>query len=143
MTPPTDEDTVELVVFGAHLRGGPLAHQLTDLGASWAGEIETSPRYRMTLLPVSPPKPAVTRVADGAPGVALKAHRWVMSPAALGRFLTDLPAPMMLGKVEFADGSWRTAFGCDGAAADAGTDISGYGGWAEAVAAGAAGAAGG
>ncbi|PRC62852.1 allophanate hydrolase, partial [Mycobacterium sp. ITM-2017-0098] len=24
---------VELVVFGAHLRGGPLVHQLTDRGA--------------------------------------------------------------------------------------------------------------
>ena len=26
-------DSAELVVFGAPLRGGPLAHQLTDLGA--------------------------------------------------------------------------------------------------------------
>ena len=26
-------DSAGLVVFGAHLRGGPLAHQLTDLGA--------------------------------------------------------------------------------------------------------------
>ena len=25
-------DSVELVVLGAHLRGGPLVHQLTDLG---------------------------------------------------------------------------------------------------------------
>ena len=130
-------DTVELVVFGAHLRGGPLAHQLTDLGATWAGEIDTADRYRMTLLAGELPKPAVTRVPDGEPGVALKAHVWLLSPDALGRFLTALPAPMMLGKVEFADGSWRTAFGCDGAAAAAGVDISSYGGWAEAVAAGA------
>lgn len=131
------DDRVELVVFGAHLKGGPLVHQLTDLGARWAGEIDTAPRYRMTLLPGEPPKPAVTRVPDGRPGVALKAHVWLLSPDALGRFLTALPAPMMLGKVEFADGSWRTAFGCDGAAASAGVDISSYGGWAEAVAAGA------
>jgi hypothetical protein len=59
-----------------------------------------------------------------------------MSAAALGRFLAALPAPMQLGKVEFADGSWRTAFSCDAAAAD-GTDISGYGGWPAAIAAGA------
>jgi allophanate hydrolase len=46
---------------------------------------------------------------------------------------------MQLGKVEFDDGTWRTSFGCDGAAAAAGKDISKYGGWAAAVAAGAIG----
>jgi allophanate hydrolase len=63
-------------------------------------------------------------------------HRWLLSPAALGVFLSALPAPMQLGKVEFADGTWRTAFGCDGAAAG-GTDVSGYGSWPAALAAGA------
>jgi allophanate hydrolase len=130
-------DVTELVVFGAHLRGGPLVHQLTDLGARWAGELVTSARYRMALLPSTPPKPAITRRPDG--GTALKAHRWLLSPAALGRFLATLPAPMQLGKVEFDDGTWRTSFGCDGGAADAGADISHYGGWAAAVAAGAVG----
>ena len=127
---------VELVVFGAHLRGGPLAHQLTDLGSRWVGEITTAPRYRMTALATVPAKPAVTRVPDTAPGAALYGHRWLMSAAALGRFLAALPAPMQLGKVEFDDGTWRTAFGCDGAAAT-GRDISGYGSWPAAVAAGA------
>ena len=119
----------ELVVFGAHLRGGPLAHQLTDLGARRAGEIVTSPRYRMTVLDTVPAKPAVTRTPDGVAGAALTGHRWLLSPAALGRFLVALPAPMQLGKVEFADGSWRTTFGCDGAAA--------YGSWPAALRAGA------
>jgi allophanate hydrolase len=131
-------DATELVVFGAHLRGGPLVHQLTDVGARWAGELTTSARYRMTLLPTTPPKPAITRVPDSG-GTALKAHRWLISPAALGRFLVALPAPMQLGKVEFGDGTWRTSFGCDGGAADAGVDISHFGGWAAAVAAGAVG----
>ena len=129
-------DAGELVVFGAHLRGGPLAHQLTDLGARWAGEVTTSPRYRMTVLPTTPAKPAITRVPDGATGAALSGHRWLLSPAALGRFLAALPAPMQLGKVEFDDGTWRTAFGCDGSAAT-GTDISSYGSWPAAIAAGA------
>ncbi|CAA0134973.1 Allophanate hydrolase [Mycolicibacterium vanbaalenii] len=128
-------DHVELVVFGAHLFGGPLAHQLTDLGARFVGEITTAPRYRMTVLPTTPAKPAVTRVSDDAAGAALAGHRWLLSPASLGRFLAALPAPMQLGKVEFEDGSWRTAFGCDGSAR--GADISRYGGWANALAAGA------
>jgi allophanate hydrolase len=126
---------VELVVFGAHLRGGPLAHQLTDRGARFAGEITTAPRYRMTALPTTPAKPGVVRVPDGVDGSALTGHRWLLSPAALGRFLAELPAPMQLGKVEFADGSWRTGFGCDGAAA--GVDVSSYGSWTNALAAGA------
>lgn len=129
-------DPVELVVFGAHLRGGPLTFQLTDLGARWAGEVTTAPRYRMTVLPTVPAKPAITRVPDGAAGGALYGERWLMSAAALGRFLAALPDPMQLGKVEFDDGTWRTAFSCDAAAAT-GTDISGYGSWPHAVAAGA------
>jgi allophanate hydrolase len=131
-------DSVELVVFGAHLRGGPLAHQLTDLGARWAGEVTTAPRYRMSVLPTVPAKPAITRVADAEHGTALSGHRWLLSPAALGRFLAALPAPMQLGKVEFDDGTWRTAFGCDASAAT-GADISAYGSWPAAIAAGAVG----
>ncbi|HEY6645656.1 MAG TPA: allophanate hydrolase, partial [Mycobacterium sp.] len=80
-------DSVELVVFGAHLKGGPLVHQLTDLGARWTGEVTTAPRYRMSVLPTTPAKPAITRVPDGATGTALLGHRWLLSPAALGRFL--------------------------------------------------------
>ena len=131
--------TEELVVFGAHLRGDALVHQLTDLGARWAGELVTTPKYRMSALDTVPPKPAVVRVSDGEDGAALLGHRWLLSPAALGRFLVGLPAPMQLGKVEFSDGSWRTAFGCDGAAATAGKDVSSYGSWPAALAAGALG----
>ncbi|MDY6997775.1 MAG: hypothetical protein SW019_14330 [Actinomycetota bacterium] len=100
-------EPVELVVFGAHLRGGALTHQLTDLGARWAGELTTAPRYRMSVLATVPAKPAVTRVAAGAPGAALYGQRWVMSAAALGRFLAALPAPMQLGKVDARAGPYR------------------------------------
>ena len=131
-------DDLELVVFGAHLRGGPLSHQLTDLGARWDGEIATAPRYRMSVLPTVPPKPAVTRVPDGTAGASLMGHRWLLSPAALGLFLAALPAPMQLGKVEFDDGTWRTGFSCDATAAT-GPDISRYGSWPAAIAAGAVG----
>ena len=129
-------DHTELAVFGAHLRGGPLAHQLTDLGARWAGELTTAPHYRMTVLPMTPAKPAITRVPADTAGAALSGHRWLLSPAALGRFLAALPAPMQLGKVEFDDGTWRTGFGCDGSAAT-GKDISSYGSWPVAIEAGA------
>lgn len=127
-------ELLELVVFGAHLKDGPLSFQLTDIGARWAGEITTAPRYRMSVLPTTPPKPAVTRLPDG--GASLLGHRWLLTAAALGRFLDALPAPMQLGKIEFDDGTWRTGFCCDASAAT-GPDISRYGSWPAAIAAGA------
>ncbi|MFC9897304.1 allophanate hydrolase [Nocardia sp. NPDC127579] len=129
----------ELIVFGAHLRGQPLEHQLTGLGARWAGQVRTTPRYRLAVLDTAPPKPAVTRAADGESGTAVTGERWLLSPAALGRFLAALPAPMQLGAVELEDGSWRTGFGAAGAAAESARDISEYGGWRAALAAGAVG----
>lgn len=59
----------------------------------------------------------------------------MLSPAALGAFLAELPAPMTLGKVELSDGRWVTGFSCDHAAPAHGRDITGYGGWLEAQAA--------
>lgn len=122
----------ELAVFGAHLRGQPLEHQLTGRGARWAGPITTAPHYRLYALDTVPPKPGLTRVEDdGAPIVG---ERWLLSPAALGEFLAELPAPMLLGKVELDDGRWITGFGCDHTAPTQGRDITEYRGWLAAMA---------
>lgn len=117
----------ELAVFGAHLRGQPLEHQLTRRGARWAGPIATAPRYRLFALDTVPPKPGLVRDEDE--GAAIVGERWVLSPAALGEFLAELPAPMQLGKVELDDGSWITGFGCDHVAPARGRDITEFGGW--------------
>jgi allophanate hydrolase len=113
----------ELVVFGAHLTGMPLNHQLTGLGARYAGAVRTAAAYRMYELDTQPPKPLVVRTAGGA---SLPGERWLLSPAALGRFLHALPEPMTLGKVELADGTWTTAFVAN---EPAGRDITAAGGW--------------
>ena len=133
----TPAETVELAVFGAHLRGQPLEHQLTTLGARWLGPVATSSRYRLSALDTTPPKPGLVRVDEG--GVSIVGERWRLAPAALGKFLAALPTPMMLGAVEFDDGSWGTGFGCDLEAASSGKDISEYGGWKAALEAGAVG----
>lgn len=117
----------ELAVFGAHLRGQPLEHQLTSRGARWAGAIKTAPHYRLYALDTVPPKPGLVRATDG--GATIVGERWVLSPAALGAFLDELPAPMSLGKVELDDGTWVTGFGCDHTAPGRGRDITEYGGW--------------
>jgi allophanate hydrolase len=121
----------DLAVFGAHLRGQPLEHQLTARGARWAGPITTAPNYRLFALDTVPPKPGLVRAEVGA---GIVGERWVVSAAALGEFLTELPAPMALGKVELDDGSWITGFGCDHAAPGQGRDITEYRGWLAALA---------
>lgn len=122
----------ELAVFGAHLRGQPLEHQLTGRGARWAGRITTAPHYRLYALDTVPPKPGLTRVEEG--GAPIVGERWLLSPAALGEFLAELPAPMLLGKVELDDGRWITGFGCDHTAPTQGRDITEYRGWLAAMA---------
>ncbi|MET9486061.1 allophanate hydrolase [Nocardia sp. NPDC006630] len=130
---------MDLIVFGAHLRGQPLEHQLTTLGARWAGEVHTSPNYRLAALTTIPPKPAVTRLPEGTPGATITAERWLLSPAALGQFLANLPTPMQLGSIELSDGTWHPGFSCTGAAAESAKDLSEYPGWKAALAADAVG----
>ncbi|OBG80746.1 allophanate hydrolase [Mycobacterium sp. E802] len=122
----------ELAVFGAHLRGQPLEHQLTGRGARWAGPITTAPHYRLYALDTVPPKPGLIRVGEG--GAPIVGERWLLSPAALGEFLAELPTPMMLGKVELDDGRWITGFGCDHIAPMQGRDVTEYRGWLAAMA---------
>ncbi|MBB1024411.1 allophanate hydrolase-related protein, partial [Dietzia sp. DQ12-76] len=111
--------TVDLVVFGAHRRGGPLEHQLISRGAAWRGPVRSSADYRMYRLATEPPKPGVLRHPDGAP---LLGERWSVSPAALGTFLDQLPRPMQLGRVTLADGTEVVGFGCEPTAVTAEAD---------------------
>lgn len=115
-----------LVVVGAHRLGQPLARELEALGAFWDGPVRTAARYRMVSLDTQPPKPGVYRSEDGA---ELVGERWLLSEAALGRFLAALPEPMLLGSVRLQDGSSAVGFACDAVAAAQGTDITHYGDW--------------
>ncbi|RKE23526.1 allophanate hydrolase [Streptomyces sp. TLI_171] len=119
---------VDLAVFGAHRHGQPLNHQLTGLGARYAGDVRTAAAYRLTALATEPPKPGVIRVGADRGG-AITGERWTLSPAALGRFLAELPAPMSLGRIQLDDGSWVLGFQCDPHSAASGTDITHHGDW--------------
>ena len=113
--------SVELAVFGAHMAGGPLTHELSDRGARWGREVRTAPSYRLVALDTTPPKPGLIRDPDA--GRVIEGESWVLSPAALGEFLAALPQPMMLGKVELADGDWVVGFGCDAQAGESGRPL--------------------
>ncbi|MEQ0561113.1 amidase family protein [Amycolatopsis sp. NEAU-NG30] len=97
---PYPEPGVDVVVFGAHLRGQPLNGELTALGARFGGPVRTIEGYRMVLLDTDPPQPGVV------PGSAsLDGERWRLSPAAFERFAATLGEPFELDRVELDDGS--------------------------------------
>jgi allophanate hydrolase len=114
--------SIPLAVFGAHLRGQPLAWQLADRGARWSRSISTAPAYRLVELATAPPKPGLLRDSTG--GTAIRGEVWQVSSAALGDFLAELPAPMTLGSVELSSGEWIPGFVCDLEAAQAGRQLS-------------------
>ncbi|MCS7478418.1 allophanate hydrolase [Umezawaea endophytica] len=125
---PYPDTGTDLVVFGAHLRGQPLNPQLTALGARYSGDVRTAPEYRMVAVHGPPDKPGIVHTGPEG-GAALPGERWVLSPAALGRFLAALPAPMSLGPITLADGDAALGFHCDHATALSCEDITHFGGW--------------
>ncbi|WP_149359614.1 allophanate hydrolase [Lolliginicoccus suaedae] len=115
---------LDVALFGAHMRGLALNHQMITHGGRFISEITTSPSYTMQALPTEIPKPAVTRTGS----TSLAGELWQIPSAGLGAFLDALPPPMTLGKIELADGTWVTGFGCSD---PTGEDISAHGGWRE------------
>jgi len=119
--------SIDLVVAGAHLRGQPLAHQLTDRGARFVEATTTAAAYRFYALATDPPKPGLVRSAGGGRGIAVEV--WSLAPAAFGDFVAAVPPPLAIGSVELADGSWRPGFCCTPDALDGAVEITEWGGW--------------
>ncbi|MDD9370753.1 MAG: hypothetical protein PV358_11620, partial [Acidimicrobiales bacterium] len=112
---------------GAHLEGQPLNHQLTGRGAWLVRRTATAPAYRMVALPTTPPKPGVVRVDEG--GAPLEVEVWALDPAGFGAFVDEIPAPLAIGTIELADGSWVNGFVCEAHAVAGAEDITAHGGW--------------
>jgi allophanate hydrolase len=125
--PPT-EPTFRLVVCGAHLSGLPLNHQLTERGGRLAAATRTAPSYRLFALPGGPPhRPGLIRQPSG--GAAIEVEVWELPERRVGGFLAGIPAPLGIGTLELADGSWEKGFICEGFAAEGAEDITALGGW--------------
>lgn len=125
---PARNDRARLVVCGAHLDGLALNWQLRQRGARLLQATRSAPAYKLYALAGGPPlRPGMLRVAEG--GVAVEVEVWELPSAELGSFLAGIPAPLGLGKVELADGSWETGFICDAWGLAGAEDISAFGGW--------------
>ncbi|HYQ39006.1 MAG TPA: allophanate hydrolase, partial [Pseudomonas sp.] len=121
-------DMARVVVCGAHLAGLPLNGQLTQRGGRLLEATLSAPAYRLYALAGGPPlRPGMLRVAEG--GAAIEVEVWELPSRELGSFLTGIPAPLGLGKVELADGRWETGFICDAYGLAGAEDITVHGGW--------------
>ena len=76
---------LDLVVFGAHMRGEPLNHQLTERGARFVGDVVTADAYRMYALH----EPAQTGDRGGRTGRGGAAAGRALAPVA--RRAGDVP----------------------------------------------------
>jgi allophanate hydrolase len=118
---------LEIVVFGAHMRGEPLNHELIGLGGVFGRNCRTAPLYRMYALEGVIQRPALSR--DAEHGRSLEGELWSLPAEALGFLLARIGPPLGLGKVALDDEQTKIGFICEAGALSGEQDISEFGGW--------------
>jgi allophanate hydrolase len=122
-----DAGSIEVALFGAHMRGLPLNRDVVALGGKFVRTVETEAKYRCFLLPGAVPRPGVLRVREG--GIAIEAEIWSLPPDGFGRFVASIPPPLGFGTITLADNSQVKGFLVEAAATETAHDISRFGGW--------------
>ncbi|WP_238598403.1 allophanate hydrolase-related protein [Saccharothrix sp. ALI-22-I] len=122
----TVPDVVRVAVVGAHLSGQPLNVELVSRGGVLVSETATAGAYRLFALDTVPAKPGLVRDVGGK---EVEAEVWELPVAGFGDFVASLPAPMAIGSVELADGTWVSGFTCERHALEGAEDITAFGGW--------------
>lgn len=123
---PQPQSTIDVAVCGAHLEGQPLNWQLVDRGATLKASVHSSANYKLWALSDGK-RPGMQRVDDGGEKIAMEI--WTMPSANFGTFVTAIPAPLGIGKVELDDGSWVSGFICDAYGLVGAIDVTGFKGW--------------
>lgn len=119
--------TISLAVVGAHLSGMPLNFQLTTRQGTLRYKTKTAPHYALFALKNSTPaKPALQYQAQGQ---AIEIEVWEIPRAYFGDIVAEVPAPLGIGNVLLADGTWVKGFICENYAVQEATNISHFGGW--------------
>ena len=94
----------KLIVLGAHLRGQPLHHRLTSLGATFLSQVQTAPSYRLMCMPGEPAKPALVPAAAGQEKRSFSGECYALSAEAMGILLTETQSPLGFGWIELHNG---------------------------------------
>ncbi|MEH6564074.1 MAG: allophanate hydrolase [Halopseudomonas sp.] len=121
-------DCIDVLVCGAHLEGLPLNWQLRERGAVLRQRTHTAACYRMYALAGGPPfRPGLIR--DEQAGAAIEVEIWSVPSSEFGSFVAGIPAPLGIGKVQIADGSWVCGFICEPCGLNGSDEITQIGGW--------------
>jgi allophanate hydrolase len=121
-------NTIKVAVCGAHMRGLPLNHQLTELGASFEKSTFTAKGYRLYEVPEKvPPRPGMVR--DTKSDASLELEVWSMLLENFGAFMIQIASPLCIGSVVLEDESVVYGFLCESDAILDAEEITSYGGW--------------
>jgi allophanate hydrolase len=107
----------------------PLNADLTKLGGRLVRTDRTAPRYKFYALAGGPPaRPGLVR--DGGSGSgAIAIEIWSLPKTAMGQFIEGIPAPLAIGSVELANGTWVKSFVCEADGTQGARDITALGDW--------------
>jgi len=120
--------TIKIAVCGAHMRGLPLNHQLTELNACFEKSTFTAKGYRLYEVPEKvPPRPGMVR--DTKCDTALELEVWSMPLENFGEFMIQIASPLCIGSVLLEDSSTVYGFLCESDALIEAEEITTYGGW--------------
>ena len=124
----SDNQTIEVVVCGAHLEGQPLNWQLIERGATLVTKTQSASVYKLYALAGGPPfRPGM--VLDEENGASIEVEVWSMPVEQFGSFVAGVPAPLGIGKTRLIDGSEKSGFICEPYGIAGAEDITHLGGW--------------
>ncbi len=119
---------IDIAVCGAHMRGLPLNHQLTELGAAFVKATKTAKGYRLYNVPEKvPPRPGMVR--DRSSEAALELEVWSIPLENFGAFMVQIAAPLCIGTVVLENGDSVYGFLCESDPLIGAEEITAYGGW--------------
>jgi allophanate hydrolase len=123
----TENRMVRVAVCGAHMSGLPLNSQLTSIGGRLVAKTTTSPSYRFyKLAGFIPPRPGLLRTGRGG---TIELEVWELPVTEYGAFVAAIPAPLGIGTIELAEGTFVQGFLCEAYATEDAEDITHFGGW--------------
>ncbi len=120
--------SVDVAVCGAHLRGYPLHHQLDALDAVFVGASATAPEYRLFAFESDGiKKPGLIRDPENGGTIYVEIYR--LSHAAFGRFTSQIPSPLGIGKLHLRSGEFICGFIAEPVVEQIGEEITHLGDW--------------
>ena len=121
-------ERIEIGVCGAHMRGLPLNHQLTELDAVFVKAAKTAAGYRLFNVPDKvPPRPGMVRDSDCDGTIELEV--WSMPLENFGAFMVQIASPLCIGTVLLEDGTEAYGFLCESDPLKEAEEITCFGGW--------------